>query len=439
MRLRQIQRAFRMSLGTVVVAAMCLGALTAFAPGALAQQTAIYDQLMQLLSAKMPESVLTQTVKSQPSALNFTPQQLINLKNAGASDALLTLVATYQGSGGAAPAATTATAAAAPASTAASITPATLPQCTAPAGDTNAGKKVIAIDEFDFSTVQTSVQAIFGTNQDIGKGIRAMLTSRLADENKVRIVERAKVDTVMREQDFAASNRVRKGTGSRIGQITGADAYLMGDIVVFGRDDRKIKAGGFGGRFGRGLGAAAGAFEKDKAVVVINYRLVDGETTEVIAQGEARGESQRRSGGAGGMILSGLSGGGGYVDMTSSNFGETIIGEATQAAVDNIATEFNANIDKVPNRNVAVEGRVASVTGGQVILNIGSTSGVGQCDRFELSKVLNEIKDPQTGEVLDVQTEVYGEGVATQVRDSVAYVTFSAHKMPEVGDIARKK
>ena len=50
----------------------------------------------------------------------------------------------------------------------------------------------------------------------------------------------------MAEQDFGASNRVEKGTQAKIGQIIGSDAILMGDVVIFGRDDKGKSVGGFG-------------------------------------------------------------------------------------------------------------------------------------------------------------------------------------------------
>jgi hypothetical protein len=38
-----------------------------------------------------------------------------------------------------------------------------------------------------------------------------MLTKRVAEGGKIRIVERAKIQTVMKEQDFGASNQVKQG------------------------------------------------------------------------------------------------------------------------------------------------------------------------------------------------------------------------------------
>ncbi len=86
----------------------------------------------------------------------------------------------------------------------------------------------------------------------------------------------------------------------------------MGDIVVFGRDDRRVSGGA--GAFVPGAGAAVGGYKSEgKAVVVLDYRIVDVETSEVVASGEARGESKRTSKGAGVAFLAGgVFGGGGH-------------------------------------------------------------------------------------------------------------------------------
>src|SRR5512141_1351555 len=134
-------------------------------------------------------------------------------------------------------------------------------------------KKAIAVEDFDYSTVMTAVQAVFGTQMNIGQGIQAMLVKRIAEGGKFTVVERRKVGNIMKEQDFAASNRVKQGTGARVGQIRGADLTLMGDIVVFGRDDRK-KSGAVGAIV-PGAGGVAGGYKADaKAVVVLDYRIV---------------------------------------------------------------------------------------------------------------------------------------------------------------------
>ncbi len=300
-------------------------------------------------------------------------------------------------------------------------------------------KKALSIENFDYSTVMTSVQAIFGTQQNIGQGINAMLTKRIAQDGRFTVVERRKVNTVMKEQDFAASNRVKQGTGARVGQIRGADLTLMGDIVVFGRDDRRVGAGA--GAAVPGVGAAAGGYRQtNKAVVVLDYRIVDTETSEVVASGEARGESKRTSSGFGAAMFAGGVLAGGGVNMASSNFGETIIGEATMDAVNKLAEDISrANLTGgADSRENDLDARVADVSGSTITINAGAAAGLKVGQTFTIYHKGKEIKDPTTHEVLDVQTTPLGQLTITVVRDRIAIGNYSGAGTPVVGDVVRK-
>jgi hypothetical protein len=82
----------------------------------------------------------------------------------------------------------------------------------------------------------------------------------------------------------------------------------------------KVKGGGI---IGRGIGAIGAGTKEDKAIVALNYRLIDAETSEIIATGEARGESSRKSKGfaaVAGALGKGVAGA--EIDMTSSGFAE---------------------------------------------------------------------------------------------------------------------
>lgn len=61
-----------------------------------------------------------------------------------------------------------------------------------------------------------------------------------------------------------------------------------------------------------------------------------------------------------------------------------------------------------------------------------------QCDKFEVSRVIKEIKDPSTGEVLDLQVEKVGELMVTEVRDKISIAYFNGTEMPKVGYVVRK-
>ena len=300
-------------------------------------------------------------------------------------------------------------------------------------------KKALSIDPFDYSAVMTSVQAIFGTEMNIGQGIQAMMTKRIAQDGRFTVVERRKVNEVIHEQDFDASNRVKKGSGARVGQIKGADLTLMGDIVVFGRDDRRVGGAAGGGVIG--AGAVAGGYKQtNKAVVVLDYRIVDVETSEVVASGEARGESKRTSAGGGVGFLAGGAFGGAGVNMASSNFAETIIGEATMDAVDKLAADVrNVNLNGGADaRENDLDALVADVSDDTITINAGSAAGLQVGQTFTIYHKGKVIKDPATGEVLDVQTTPLGQLTITVVRDKIAMGSYSGAAKPVVGDVVRK-
>jgi len=359
------------------------------------------DSVIESVKAGLSESLIIRSLQRENKPVDLTTADMVKLKNAGVSENIISVMLDPTS----APAAAAAPAAPAPAPAAAAApapAPAPVPEPVAAAAPapvasgpvSQAQKKRVIVDEFDYSTVKTSVQAVFNTQQDIGKGIRAMLVTRLAQANKVVVVERAKMATLTKEQDFNASNRVKQGSGARVGQISGADALLSGDIVVFGRDDKKKSVKG-GGIIGGVIGGIASSKNEDKAVVVIDYRLIDAETSEIIATGEAKGESVRKGnalGAIGGALGKGVAGV--QIDMTSSNFAQTIIGEATQDCVNKLADillEQTSNMKKTVRE---VEGRVADVSGKTLVINVGSNDGVNVGEVFEVLNIVREVKDP---------------------------------------------
>jgi len=398
------------------------------------------DSVIQSVKAGLSENLIIKTLQRDNKPMNLTPADLVKLKNAGVSENIIG--AMLDPTSAPAPAAAAAPAAAPPpppsAPEPAPVAVSAPPPGPPTAAQLQAQKKRVIVDEFDYSTVKTQVQAVFNTQQDIGKGIRAMLVKRIADANNLVVVERAKIQNIMKEQDFNASNRVKQGSGARVGQISGADAMLSGDIVIFGRDDKKRSVKG-GGLFGSVIGGIAASKNEDKAVVVVDYRLIDAETSEVIATGEARGESVRKGnalGAIGGALGKGVAGV--QVDMTSSNFAETIIGEATQDCVNKLADilkEQSANMKKTVR---PVETSVADVSGNTLVIAAGGSEGVNVGEVFEVLQVVREVKDPTTKEVLDRITNKVGEMTITSVRDKIATGAYVGSPA-KVGYLARKK
>jgi len=78
-------------------------------------------------------------------------------------------------------------------------------------------KRRVAVLDFGYGTVMTSVQAIFGSNQDVGKGISDLLIGELVNDGNYRVIERSALDKILKEQNFSNSDRANPATAAKIG------------------------------------------------------------------------------------------------------------------------------------------------------------------------------------------------------------------------------
>jgi curli biogenesis system outer membrane secretion channel CsgG len=256
-------------------------------------------------------------------------------------------------------------------------------------------KKRIAVLDFDFS----SIQRWWESNWDIGNGVSDLIVKNLVRDGTFSVIERRALDSILAEQNFSNSDRANASTAAQIGKVLGVDAIVVGSITQFGTEKKKRSFGGFGGSIG-GYGVGKVGTSEGKAKVQIDARVVDVNTGEILAVADGVAESKRKGlllGGAGG---SWGRGGGGSIDMGSSDFRETILGEATHAAVEELSVEIIDSENRIKLSKIAVKGQVAYAEEGLIILNVGSNHGVHAGMELSVVRVKKVIKDPATGRVL---------------------------------------
>ena len=299
-----------------------------------------------------------------------------------------------------------------------------------------ARKKRVAIMDFDYATVHGGVSAIFGQDVDIGQGIADLLVTNLVKDGSYSVIERKALDKILAEQNFSNSDRANPTSAAKIGKMLGVDAIVVGSITQFGNDTKNQNIGGGGGNWG-GFGVGGIGRKKAKAIVGITARIVDIDTGEILAVAEGKGESQRNS-------TSLLGGGGnwhgfgaGHVDMGSSDFQNTIIGEATKAAVDQMTSGVIAGKEKLQVRTVTVAGLVAAVEGGQIILNVGGKAGLKVGDQLNVERVTKEIKDPSNGQVIRRLSTPVGIVKVTDVDEASSVATAVSGSGFKVGDAVK--
>ena len=317
-----------------------------------------------------------------------------------------------------------------PAQPAASATAASSPQAS------QGRKKRVAIFDFDYATVRSGIAAIFGSDIDVGKGISDLLVKNLVTDGTYSVIERKALDKILAEQNFSNSDRANPTSAAKIGKLLGVDAIIVGSITQFGNETKNTKVGGAGGGFGR-FGIGGIGTKESKAIVQLDARLVDIDTAEILGVAEGKGESKRSSTSllGGGGNWHGF--GGGNVDFGSSDFQQTIIGEAVKAAVDQMTTGVIGSAGKLQARVIKVEGLVAAVDGEQIVLNLGVKSGIKVGDHLSVERVTKEIKDPASGAVIRRMTSKLGEIEVTDVDEVSAVCKVVSGSGMKIGDMAK--
>lgn len=300
-----------------------------------------------------------------------------------------------------------------------------------------AAKRRVAILPFEYGAVSSEV----GT-YDVGKGITSLLITKLVNDGTYSIVERQMLDSILKEQNLSVSDRADPSTACKIGKLLSVDAIIVGTVTQFGFETKTAKVGGLaglgtshipyaGGYGGFGLGAVG--VRKSKARVAIDARVIDINTSEILGAIHGAGESKRN----GVALFSGVG-----PDFESSGFATTIAGEATLQAVDEIGNQLTALAAKIPDgQSIAaanVAGRIADVTGLQVIINVGKINGITAGDNLRVDRAYKTVKDPVTGKVLKELSNTIAVITVSSVDNESATANITKGSGVQVGDNVSK-
>jgi len=168
----------------------------------------------------------------------------------------------------------------------------------------------------------------------MGWEIAGMVSNELASTGDFRVVERKKLQHVLREQDLAASGRVRRSTAAKMGRLTGAKYLVMGTVTSYEESTEGTDAG-FSFK-----GISIGG-KKKNAYIAVDLRVVDSTTGEIVAARTIEAKA-----GSGGLRL-GLNkwGFGGKF----GKFSRTPAGKAVRACVTHIVDYLDCALVKKGN------------------------------------------------------------------------------------------
>jgi hypothetical protein len=142
------------------------------------------------------------------------------------------------------------------------------------------------------------------------------------------------------------------------------------------------------------------------------------------------------------------------ITVGSTQFDETIVGKATDTALNQLVTELIRGMEEVAPAVAEMrgevstgahapttprEGQVAAVlSDGRIAVTIGTSTGLSRGDFLEVLQTGNLVLDPNTGAVLAYDVlGIKGELVLVEVRDRVSYGVKTTEFDLLIGDIVR--
>ncbi len=204
----------------------------------------------------------------------------------------------------------------------------------APAAAQGANRPTVALIDFDYASLNS-----WWGNQDIGKGVADLVVDGLVEDGSYRMIERKRLDAILAEQNFSNSDRADPSAAktAQIGKALGVKYLIVGSITKFGMETKNTNISGGGWGYG-GFGVGDVGTKKGKATVAITARMLDTTTGEIMASAKGEGTSSRS-----GLLLGGaVPHAGGSISFGSSEFRDTVLGEATEAAVKQVITKLIA-------------------------------------------------------------------------------------------------
>lgn len=293
-------------------------------------------------------------------------------------------------------------------------------------------KRRIAIFPFEYGSVQSSVGTV-----DVGKGITALLTTKLVQDGTYSVIDRQMLDSILKEQNLSVSDRADPATACKIGKILSVDAIIVGTVTQFGVDKKttNVSVPSIGAAYipyVGGIGGLGFRSSKSKAKVAIDAKIIDINTTEILGACNGTAESTTK----GNWSLNDS------WDWTSGDFASSVAGEATVAAVAKLVEQMKDLAAKIPdNQSLAaasVQGKIADVTGNTVIVNVGKNNGIKVGDNLQAERVTKTVKDPTSGKVIKEVTSTIAIIHVDQVDPESSTGTLTKGAGARVGDIIRK-
>ncbi len=259
---------------------------------------------------------------------------------------------------------------------------------------TTTEKKRTVVLYFDDTAVGTEV---LGDKVDVGKEIAVLLAQQLAKDGTYLVVDSKTLGSDLAAHNFSQTDRYNFDFAVKLGKRLGADGVIMGSVTLFGKE-RNV----------RPVSQDEMVRRKIKARAAADARIIDVATGEIVAAASGRGESKRE-----GIALT--SGGSNWHDFRSGNFAfassefqDTILGEAVNDMVAQLVAALSADASRLTPAAAEITGLVVSADAAKLVVNIGAKEGLKIGDQLDVQRITRDIPDPANGDLSRLITSPLG-------------------------------
>jgi curli biogenesis system outer membrane secretion channel CsgG len=236
-----------------------------------------------------------------------------------------------------------------------------------------------------------------------GTQAQDMFVTELVGTKKYRVIEREQLQAIMQEKHLSLSGDIDPKTAIQFGKLLGVEYLITGALTELGAQRTNVHVpGGLLGRFQPST--SVGTSKMDCA---IDARAISTTTGEIVWADKASESSSDAK-----VYVAGAGGGVDDQQKLDHLIRPVVAKLAASLAKEALGT---AGLGGAGDAS-GIVGKIAKVDGGTLYVNVGSEAGVKEGNEFNVTRTGEQIKDPDTGEVLGANETKVGRVKITSVK-----------------------
>jgi len=248
------------------------------------------------------------------------------------------------------------------------------------AADEQSTRPRVAVLEF-----KNKVQGYGWSGYKAGQAAQDMLVTELVRKGTYRVIEREQLDEILREKNLTLSGDIDPKTAVKLGKMLGVEYLITGAVTEMGVANRGANVPGL---FGRLPSVNVRSQKLDAALDARAFSTSTGEIVWADTATESTSDSSVYVHGAGGGVEDH-----GKLDRILR---PVVVKLADSLGRKRLATSGLGGAADASG----VAGKIAKADGGAIYVNVGAEAGIKEGDEFNVFRVAEQIKDPDTGEIL---------------------------------------